>query len=76
MEGQEADVDLELEPRYEVERILKQEKVKTGRKSSLEFLVAWRGQALDEAQWIPDANFTYPTLLKQQLKEDRPKEEK
>ena len=71
MEEQEIDVDLELEPLYEVERILKWRKVRVGRRSTREFLVIWRGYPLDEAQWIPKANFTYPELLRQQLKEDR-----
>ena len=74
MEEQEIDVDLEPEPLYKVERILilKWRKVRVGRRSTREFLVTWRGYPLDEAQWIPEANFTYPVLLRQQLKEDRP----
>ena len=75
MEEQEIDVDLEPEPLYEVERILKWRKVRVGRRSTREFLVTWRGYPLDEAQWIPEANFTYPALLRQQLKEDRPVED-
>ena len=74
VEEQELDVDLELEPRYEVERLLQWRKVKKGKKTTREFLVTWTGYPLDEAQWIPEANFTYPELLKQQMKEDRPKE--
>ena len=74
VEEQELDVDLEPEPRYEVERLLQWRKVKKGRKTTREFLVTWTGYPLDEAQWIPEANFTYPALLKQQMKEDRPKE--
>ena len=64
MEEQEIDVDLELEPLYEVERILKWRKVRVGKRSTREFLVTWRGYPLDEVQWIPEANFTYPTLLR------------
>ena len=74
VEEQELDVDLEPEPRYEVERLLQWRKVKKGRKTTREFLVTWTGYPLDEAQWIPETNFTYPALLKQQMKEDRPKE--
>ena len=65
MEEQEIDVDLELEPLYEVERILKWRKVRVGRRSTREFLVTWHGYPLDEAQWIPEANFTYLELLQQ-----------
>ena len=75
VEEQELDVDLEPEPRYEVERILKWRKVKQGRRTTREFLVTWYGYPLDEAQWIPEANFHYPAQLKQQLKDDRPIED-
>ena len=74
VEEQELDVAVESEPVYEVERILQWLKVKKGRKTTREFLVTWTGYPLDEAQWIPETNFTYPALLKQQMKEDRPKE--
>ena len=63
MEEREIDVDLEPEPLYEVERILKWRKVRIGRRSAREFLVTWRGYPLYEAQWIPEANFTYLALL-------------
>ena len=76
VEEQELDVDVEPEPRYEVERILKWRKVKVGRKTTREFLVTWHGYPLEEAQWIPETNFPYPSQLKQQLKDDRPVEDK
>ena len=63
MEEQDIDVDLEPEPLYEVERILKWRKVRVGRRSTQEFSVTWRGYPLDEAQWIPEVNFTYLALL-------------
>ena len=58
MEEREIDMDLQPEPLYEVEHILKWRKVRVGRRSSREFLVTWRGHPLDEAQWILEANFT------------------
>ena len=58
-------MDLEPEPLYEVECILKWGKVRIGRKNSREFLVTWHRYPLDEAQWTREANFTYPTLLPQ-----------
>ena len=70
------DVDVEPEPVYEVERIWKWRKVKVGRKNTREFLVTWYGYPLEEAQWIPEANFRYPAQLRQQLKDDRPREDK
>ena len=65
VQEQDIDVDLESEPLYEVKRILKWRKVKVGRQSTWELLVTWRGYPLDEAQWISEANFTYPTLFRQ-----------
>ena len=74
VEEQELDVELEPEPVYTVERILKWRRVKVGRRLTREFLVIWQGYPLDEAQWIPEANFKYPAQLRQQLKDDRPVE--
>ena len=70
------DVDVEPEPVYEVERIWKWRKVKVGRRNTREFLVTWHGYPLEEAQWIPESNFRYPAQLRQQLKDDRPREDK
>ena len=70
------DVDVEPESVYEVECISKWRKVKVGRKNTREFLVTWHGYPLEEAQWIPEANFRYPAQLRQQLKDDRPREDK
>ena len=75
VEEQELDVDVEPETRYEIDRILKWRRVKVGRKKTREFLVTWYGYPLDEAQWIPEANFPYPAQLRQQLKDDRPVED-
>ena len=74
VEEQDLDVELEPEPVYTVERILKWRRVKAGRRLTREFLVIWQGYLLDEAQWIPEANIKYPAQLKQQLKDDRPVE--
>ena len=74
VDEQELDVELEPEPVYTVERILKWRRVKVGRRLTCEFLVIWQGYPLDEAQWIPEANFRYPAQLRQQLKDDRPVE--
>ena len=39
------------------------------------FLVTWTDYPLEEAQWIPESNFTYPRKLKAQLKSDKPVED-
>ena len=75
VEETELDVNLEPQPRYEIDRILKWRKVKVGRRKTREFLVTWHGYPLDEAQWVPEANFPYPAQLKQQLRDDRPVED-
>ena len=53
VEEQAVEVDMEPEPVYEVDKILKSHKVKVGRRTTREFLVTWCGYPLDEAQWIP-----------------------
>ena len=75
VEEPELDVNLEPQPRYEIERILKWRRVKVGRRKTREFLVTWYGYPLDEAQWIPEANFPYPAQLRQQLRDDHPVED-
>ena len=76
VEERELDVNWETEPVYEIERILKWRRVKIGRKTTREFLVTWRGYPLDEAQWVPEANFCSRAQLERDLKEDRLVEDK
>ena len=68
------DVELEPEETYQIERILKWRRVKSGRRASREFLVEWRGYPLDEAQWVPERNFPYPDQMRAQIRQDRPVE--
>ena len=71
----EPDVELAAEPVYTVERILRWRRVQHGRQRYREFLVTWSDYPLEEAQWIPESNFTYPRKLKAQLKSDKPVED-
>ena len=71
----EPDVELAAEPVYTVERILRWRRVQQGRHQKREFLVTWTDYPLEEAQWIPESNFTYPRKLKAQLKRDKPVED-
>ena len=71
----ELDVEFEPEDIYQIERILKWRRVKSGRRASREFLVEWRGYPLEDAQWVPEKNFPYPEELKTQIRQDRPLEE-
>ena len=38
--------------------------------------MTWVGYPLDEAQWVPEADFDSPVQLQTHLREDRPVEEK
>ena len=75
---EEPEIDVELEPAEscEVDRILKWRRVRVGRRRSREFLVTWVGYPLDEAQWVPEADFDSQAQLQTHLREDRPVEEK
>ena len=76
VEEQELDVNVEPEPMYEIDRILKWCKVKVGRKKTREFLVIWQDLPLDEAEWVPEANFEDPAILRERIQEDKPSEDK
>ena len=72
---QPEDVEPATEPVYEVEKLLRWRWVTEGRKRYREFLVTWTGYPLEEAMWIPERNFTYPKLIKQMMKQDKPVED-
>ena len=72
---QPEDVEPVTEPVYEVEKLLQWRWVTEGRKRSREFLVTWTGYPLEDAMWIPEKNFTYPKLIKQMMKRDKPVED-
>ena len=63
------------EPFYEVDKILKWRKTKVGRRVMKEYLVTWKGYPLEDAQWIPEANWRDPKMLKTYIKQDRPTKE-
>ena len=69
------DVQVSDEPFYEVDKILKWRKTKVGRRVMKEYLVTWKGYPLEDAQWIPEANWRDPKMLKTYIKQDRPTEE-
>ena len=68
-------MEVEEEPHYLVERILRWRRVKRGRRSIREFLVTWTGYPVDEAEWIPGSYFSDPTGLEEQISQDRPVED-
>ena len=57
VEEREPEVELTTGPMYEVDRILKWRKVKVGRRRTREFLITWKDVALDEAEWVAEADF-------------------
>ena len=69
------DVQVSDEPFYEVDQILKWRKTKVGRHVMKEYLVTWQGYPLEDAQWIPKANFQDPQALKTYIKQEKPTEE-
>ena len=56
--------------------MLKWRKVKTGRRTTQEFLVTRQDLSLDGAEWVAKADFEDFVELQRWLKEDRPSEEK
>ena len=75
MDAPALDVQVSNEPFYEVDKILKWRKPKVGRRMMKEYLVTWRGYLLEDAQWIPEANWRDPKILKTYIKQDEPTEE-
>ena len=67
--------DIDAEPRFEVEKILRWRK-KVGSDRKKEYLVLWAGYPLEEATWEPEENFSDAAALKKSLEEDKPPEEK
>ena len=76
VELQPDDIKTAAKPTYVVEKILRWRKVQIGRKKTREFLVTWHDYPLEEAMWIPEQNFTYPSELRKMLKRDRPVEDR
>ena len=69
------DIQVSDELCYEVDKILKWRKTKVGHRMMKEYLVTWKGYPLEDAQWIPKANWRDPKMLKTYIKQDRPTEE-
>ena len=69
------DVEVEDEPQYLVERMLRWRMVRRGRRREREFLVTWTGYPVDEAEWIPEGNFRDRAQMEQQIAQDRPVED-
>ena len=72
----EPEVELTTGPMYEVDRILKWRKLKVGRRRTREFLITWKDVALDEAEWVAEADFEDRDELRRRIQEDRPREAK
>ena len=61
------------EPHHEVEKILRQRKVKGTKRR--EYLTLWTGYSLEEATWEPEENFDDREVLLRSLQEDKTPEE-
>ena len=55
---------------------MKWRKVPGGRRGEKEVLVTWIGYSLEEAKWINEKNFSDPAGFRQQIRQDRPMEER
>ena len=69
------EVEVEDEPQYLVERMLRWRMVRRGRRREREFLVTWTGYPVDEAEWIPEGNFRDRAQMERQIAQDRPVED-
>ena len=67
--------EVEGTPQYLVERILHWRWVRRGRRRIQEFLVTWTRFPLDEAEWIPEANFRDRVQLQNQIAQNQPMED-
>ena len=73
--SQEDAPDVE-EPYWEIEKILRWQKVKRNKKIVKEFLILWKGFPAEEATWITPEQLIRPELLQKFIREDKPVEEK
>ena len=62
-------------PAYDVERILRWRCKRSGRRTTREFYVVWRGCPISEASWIPETNFLDCRGLEELLATDQPLED-
>ena len=71
--------DLELEEAdrsYEIEKLLRWRWIgPSGRRRKREFLVLWKHYSIDDASWIPEANFDQPAKVAKMMKRDNPTED-
>ena len=64
------------EPYWEIEKVLRWQKVKRNKKIIKECLVLWKGFPVEEATWITPEQLIRPELLQQFIQEDKPVKEK
>ena len=73
------EVELEEDERsYEIEKILRWRYTGPSRrrKRQREFLILWRNYSIDDASWIPEANFDNPEDIPMMMKRDNPTEDR
>ena len=58
------------EPYWEIEKILRWQKIKRNKKIIKEYLVLWKGFPVEEATWIIPEQLIRPELLQQFIRED------
>ena len=63
-------------PYWEIQKILRWQKVKRNKKVIKEYLVLWKGFPVEEATWILPEQLVRQQLLQEFIREDKPIEEK
>ena len=71
------DLELEEEDRsYEIEKLLRWRWTgPSGRRWKREFFILWKHYSIDDASWIPEANFEHPAEIAKMMKRDNPTED-
>ena len=71
------ELELEEDDRsYEIEKLLRWRWTgPSGRRRKREFLVLWKHYSIDDASWIPEANFDQPAEVAKMMKRDNPTED-
>ena len=71
------ELELEVDDRsYEIEKLLRWRWIgPSRRRRKREFLVLWQHYSIDDASWIPEANFDNPKDIPMMMKRDNPTED-
>ena len=68
------ELELEEDDRsYDIEKLLRWRWTgPSGRRKKREFLILWKNYSIDDASWIPEANFHDPIEIPKMMERDKP----